>query len=94
MIETVNSKEAAFMLDTDIEQDMKAYKDEITLQAIKFINRNKAVYERMKATKEQGASLQITAKWWAQEQQHHDEFGDLFITELESVDWDKVKKAI
>lgn len=94
MGKTVSSKEALFMLDEDMEQEMESYKEEVTKAAIKYINRTPELYSRMKATKEQGASMEITAKWWADEARHNDEFGDLLVTELESVDWDRVARTI
>lgn len=94
MSDTVSSKEALFMLDEDMTQEMESYKEEVTKTAIKFINKTPELYKRMKATKDQGASLEITAKWWAEEARHNQEFGDLLITELESVDWDKVSRTI
>lgn len=90
--ETVTSKEAAFMLDTSMEEDMQSYKKEITLHVIKTINKSPELYKRARATIEQNASLHITCKWYAQE--HGDEFGDLFVTELDDVDWDEVRKRV
>lgn len=91
MSETVNSKDAAFMLDTDMEQDMKSYVQEITAHAIKFINRTPKLYELLKPNKSI-ANVSGVCYDWAKE--NHEEFGDLFITELESVDWAKVARAI
>lgn len=90
--DTVTSKEAAFMLDTDMEQDMQSYKQEITTHVIKTINKSPELYKRARATIDQGASLQVTCKWYAEE--HNDEFGDLFITELEDVDWNEVSRRV
>lgn len=85
---TVTSKDALFMLDTDMEQDMKTYGEEITNLAIKYINSTPKLYNRMKNAK----SIRSEAVVWAEE--GNDEFGPLFITELEMVDWNKVKRMI
>lgn len=90
--DTVTSKEAAFMLDTSMEEDMQSYKQEITTHVIKTINKSPELYKRAKATIDQGASLHVTCKWYAQE--HNDEFGDLFITELDDVDWAEVQRRV
>lgn len=86
--ETVTSKDALFMLDTDMEQDMKAYGEEITNLAIKYINSTPELYNRVKRAN----SINDEAVVWAEE--HGDEFGQLFITELDMVDWKKVKRLV
>lgn len=86
--ETLTSKEVLFMLDTDMEQDMKSYGQEVTELAIKYINSTPELYNRMKKAN----SMSSEAVVWAEE--HNDEFGALFITELEMVDWDRVRKMV
>ena len=91
MGQTVNSKEALMMLDTDIDQDMAAYQQEVTKHAIRYINKTPELYNQMKNTQSR-AVLQRKATQWAQE--HNNEFGDLFQTELESVDWAEVRRKV
>lgn len=86
--DTVTSKEAAFMLDTDMDQDMQSYKDEITLHVIKTINKNPKIYSFVKDNLKYKMSIKDSCTTWANN--HSQEFGDLFITELEDVDWQKV----
>lgn len=93
-MDTMSSGEALFALDTTMEEDMSSYVDEVTMLAIKHINSTPELYTRIKATIEQGASLQITAKWWAEEERHNNEFGDLFIAELDMVNWDEVRRRV
>lgn len=88
MSSTVNSKDALFMLDTDIEQDMSSYKDEVTGMAIKYINSTPELYSRIK----QSNNYADEANMWAEE--HDDEFGSLFISELDMVDWNTVKERV
>jgi hypothetical protein len=90
--ETVNSKEALFMLDTDMEQDMQAYGREVTLQAIKHINSDPQLYKYVKENAKYGMSYEDSARTWASN--HKEEFGPLFITELDSVDWKEVKRRV
>lgn len=91
--DTVTAKEAAFMLDTDMEQDMRSYRQEVTLQVIKTINRSSELYKDVKFGK-QGArkhnvdTIKKTCIDYAKA--HNDEFGDLLRTELEEVDWNMV----
>lgn len=86
--QTVSLKEAAFMLDTDMAQDMKTYGQEVTRLAIKYINSNPTLYKRMKEAR----SMADEAVIWAE--RHNDEFGDLFISELSQVKWREVKKRV
>ena len=90
-METVNSKDAVFMLDTDIEQDMASYGEEATNLTIKFINKTPELYTLVKT---QNGSLGVEGLCikWAKE--HGDEFGDLFITELDVVKWDEVARRV
>lgn len=90
--DTVTMKDAAFMLDTDMEQDMQTYIQENTLHAIKHINKTPKLYEVVKNDKGVSANIAHTAHKWAKE--HNDEFGDLFITELDSVNWTDVAKKV
>lgn len=89
---TVTMKEAAFMLDTDMEQDMQTYVQENTLHAIKYINKTPKLYEIVKNDKDAPENIARTAHKWAEE--HNYEFCDLFIKELESVDWTEVARKI
>lgn len=90
--DTVTIKDAAFMLDTDMEQDMASYRAEITMQAIKYINSNSELYNYVKGNMEHGLSVKDSATTWAKN--HNDELGSLFITELDLVDWEKVKERV
>lgn len=90
--ETVTTKEAAFMLDTDMEQDMKTYGEEVTLYAIKYINRTPQLYKNTQENLKYEMSVADTCLQWALD--HNNEFGDLFQTELESVNWKEVARRI
>lgn len=97
MTETVTAKEAAFMLDTDMEQDMQSYGKEITTLAIKTINKNNELYKDVKfgvmgARKHDAETIKKTCIKYAKA--HNDEFGDLFITELEDVNWNEVLRVV
>lgn len=89
---SVNSREALLMLDTDMEDDMKAYKEELTLLTIKHINSNRQVFDYVKGNLKHNLSVKDSATTWAKN--HSNEFGPLFETELELVDWKKVTGAI
>lgn len=90
--ETVTMKDAAFMLDTDMEQDMKSYVQENTLHVIRTINSTPKLYTFVKENLKFNLSIKDSATTWAKN--HGDEFGDLFITELDSVDWDEVARRV
>lgn len=90
--DTVTTKEAAFMLDTDMEQDMQAYGQEVTLYAIRHINKTPKLYTFVKENLKHGLSIKDSATTWASN--HNHEFGDLFQTELDSVNWADVEKRI
>lgn len=91
--DTVTMKEAAFMLDTDMAQDMDAYIEENTIHAIKRINSTPKLYEAVKGYKAFPKMIRTVCIEWAHD--HGDELGDLFIAELESsVDWDKVAARV
>lgn len=80
----MTSKEALFALDLDIEDEMDSYADEVTKLAIKYINSTPELYSRVK----EANSIEDECRLWAEE--HGDEFGLLFITELDQVKWDEV----
>lgn len=93
MSDTVNSKEAAFMLDTDMEQDMQAYAEEVTLGVIKAINKSGGLYRDVKfgvqdAREHNPARVEAIIKKYAKE--HDNEIGGFFISELDVVDWKDV----
>lgn len=88
--DTVTSKEALFMLDTSMEQDMDNYKQEITLHAIKHINKTPKLYENCKGRDGWGIKMQCVNS----AKNNNDELGDLFITELEDVNWNEVAKRV
>lgn len=91
MSDTVNSKEAMFMLDMDIDQEMASYGQEVTEVAVKFINSSPEAYKMsISATDEK--ELKTLALRWAED--HNNEFGELFQTELDQVDWSEVKRKI
>lgn len=94
--ETVTSKEAAFMLDTSMEEDMQSYKQEITTHVIKTINKSPKLYATIKEIKEARTSPNQMIKNVCVDlaSKHNDEFGDLFITELEDVDWNEVSRRV
>ena len=90
--DTVTMKDAAFMLDTDMEQDMKAYGSEVTLHVIKTINSTPKLYEYVKGNRDHGLSVKDSCTTWAHN--HNDELGDLFVTELDAVDWNEVSRRV
>ena len=92
MNDTVTLKEAAFLLDTDMEQDMESYGDEVTLAVIKHINSTPELYTFVKGNADYGLSIKDSCTTWAKN--HNNEFGDYFETELEVVNWDKVKRMV
>ena len=90
---TVSAKDAAFMLDTDMEQDMRSYREEVTLQVIKTINKSPELYKDMKFGKMGARShnedtIKKTCVEYAKA--HNNEFGDLFQSELDEVNWSLV----
>ena len=89
---SLNSKEALFALDTTMEEDMAGYGDEATGLVIKHINSTPELYRFVKGNLEQGLSIKDSATTWAKS--HNDEFGDLFITELDVVKWGEVEKMV
>ena len=93
MTETVTGKEAAFMLDTDMEQDMKSYGEEVLLGVIKAINKSPELYKDVKfgvlgAREHNAKRVEAIIKKYAKE--HNNEIGGFFITELDVVDWKQV----
>lgn len=88
MTNSMTSKEALFALDTTFDEDMTSIKTDVTNRAIKYINSTPRLY---KITREYG-SVEEVCRSWAEE--HDDEFGELFITELGMVDWDKVEEML
>lgn len=88
MSEDYNSKDAFFALDTTFDEDMEQIGDDATRLAIKHINSTPKLYNRVKAAN----SIADECIVWAEE--HNDEFGELFISELDSVDWNKVLEAV
>lgn len=93
MTKTVTGKEAAFMLDTDMEQDMKSYGEEVTLGVIKAINKSPELYKDVKfgvmgAREHNAKRVEAIIKKYAKE--HDNEVGGFFISELEVVDWQEI----
>lgn len=88
----MTGKEAFFALDTEFDDDISSMKDEYTLLAIKAINKNPGLYNYVKGNLHYGMPIKDSATTWAKN--HGDEFGDLFITELEIVDWDEVTRRV
>lgn len=89
--DTVTIKDAAFMLDTDMTQDMQDYRKEITSVVIKTINTSPELYKYMKES-DSGYGMERLATKWAEA--HGNEFGDVFQTELELVNWAEVARRV
>ena len=97
MTKTVTVKEAAFMLDTDMEQDMRSYGQEVTDGVIKAINKSSELYKDvkfgvMRAREHNAKRVEAIIKKYAKE--HKDEIGGFFITELDVVDWQEVMDRV
>lgn len=90
--DTVSSFDALAMLDTDITEDMESYGEEVTNIAIKTINSSPEIFKYIKSNSEFGLSVKDSATTWANN--HNNEFGELFQTELDLVDWTRVARAI
>lgn len=95
--DTMTSKEALFALETTMEEDMQDYGDEITMLAIKTINKDPELYKdikfgRIEDTEYTADTIKDTCVKRAKN--NNDQFGDLFITELEDVDWAKVMRIV
>ena len=63
---------------------------EVTEYTVYAINHKQELYELVK-DKRVGQIKKICHKW---AEDHHNEFGDLFQTELDLVDWKEVKRKI
>ena len=87
-MDTMSSSEALFALDTTMEEDMGSYIDEVTMLAVKHINSTPKLYSQIK----KHGSLEQLAREWAGN--HNGEFGDLFITELDMVNWEEVGRRV
>ena len=92
MGDDMTTKEALFALDTDFDQDVSNMVQEYTILAIKHINSTPELYNYIKGNLEYGMSIKDSATTWAHN--HNQEFGDLFITELDIVDWEEVKARV
>lgn len=95
--ETVTMKDAAFMLDTDMEQDMQSYAKEVTLLAIKKINTTPKLYTDIKKgiVDDPDVTVDNTAQTCYDYAEAHDnEFGELFQSELDQVDWAEVIRRV
>lgn len=95
--ETVTAKEAAFMLDTDMAQDMQSYGKELTTIVIKQINRSAELYKDVKfgrITDKEYTPKTVKATCVAWAKAHNDEFGGVFITELDDVNWNEVLRRV
>lgn len=95
--EVMSSKEAAFMLDTDMEQDMRSYAKEVTLGVIKAINKSSELYKDVKfgvmgAREHNAKHVEAIIKKYAKA--HDNEIGGFFITELEVVDWQEIMDRV
>ena len=89
---TVNSKEAAFMMETSMEEDMEQYAKEVTDLVVKAINSSAELYNYVKSAIKKRKGVRRTCTEWAKS--HKNEFGELFITELELVHWREVKARV
>lgn len=87
-LDDMTSKDAFFALETTMEEDMEEYGREVTLLAIKHINSTPKLYELVKKTN----NIQSVCDVWARKNNH--EFGDLFIAELDIVNWDEVRRMV
>lgn len=85
-----NSKDAFFALETTFEEDMAQIGEDTTRLAIKHINGSPELYNHINTNNP--ASLKDSCVVWAEE--HNDEFGDLFISELDGVDWERVLSRV
>lgn len=91
-MDDMSSKDALFALDTTMEEDMEDYSKEVTLLAIKHINSTPELYKYVKGNLKYNMAIMDSATTWARN--HNDEFGDLFITELDMVDWQEVERRV
>ena len=91
MSKDLTSKEAMFALDTTFDEDVKAIGEENTMLAIRYINSTPDLYNKVGGSIT-SAEMRLSCYGWAKS--HNDEFGDLFITELDTVDWKKVRKMV
>lgn len=93
----MSSKEALLALDTTIEEEMGDYGREVTLLAIKHINSTPKLYNEVAALKPtdggapHGSTYKVCRRW---ADNHNNEFGGLFVTELDMVDWDEVARRV
>lgn len=98
MIEdTMNMSEASDLLDTDFNQDIEAMGREYTLLAIKKINRTPTLYTDVKNGIVDDAELtvdNIAQTCYDYAEMHNNEFGDLFQSDLDLVDWDEVIRRV
>ena len=92
MEDDMTTKDALFALDTDFDQDVDNMRKEYTLLVIKHINSTPELYEFVKGNQKYNMSIKDSATTWASN--HNDEFGDLFITELDLVDWQMVESRV
>lgn len=92
MPDSVTSKDALFMLDMDIDEEMKSYGEEMTDLVVKHINSTPELYKFIKGNLEYKLSIKDSATTWASS--HGNEFGPLFQTELDVVKWGDVEKRI
>ena len=93
MSDTVTAKEAMYMFDTDMEQDMQAYGEEVTLGVIKAINKSPELYKDVKfgvmgAREHNAKRVEAIIKKYAKA--HDNEIGGFFISELDVVDWQEI----
>lgn len=66
--------------------------EDVTNHTIYFINSTPKLYEKIKRDGIIRKSISESCYEWAEE--HNNEFGDLFQTELDMVDWNEVKKRV
>ena len=90
MNEDITLKEALYAIDTTMEEDMEDYGKEVTRLTIKHINSTPELYNHVSLNSPE--DLKQSCISWADK--HNDEFGPLFVSELDMVNWKEVEKMI
>ncbi len=96
--EDLSTKDALFALDTTFEEDMESLYEDNTLMAIKHINSTPELYTDLNNSTVNNDPDATLENWvdicysWAY--MHNDEFGELFVSELDAVNWDKVLERV
>lgn len=76
----------------DLHFTMEDIVQDVTDQTIKYINSTPKLYKNIKNVIEANQNIKFACQGWAHE--HNEEFGELFISELDMVDWAQVKKRV